>query len=80
MLRTTKILSPSAVKRLVEEQGRFIKIDERVRSCKLQRNWELQVFILQSRDENSELNFEQQFRKDFAKSKFGTTSCKFFAN
>ena len=38
MLIATKILSVSTAKRLKVEQGRFIKREWRIRSCKFQRN------------------------------------------
>ena len=73
MLSAKEILSASTVKRLVVEQGRFLKRKKQVRSCKFQQNSKLNVFI-----SCSELNLELQFSKSFAESNFETASCESF--
>ena len=78
MLSATEILSASTVKRLVVEQGRFLRREYWVRSCKFQRNCNLKVFILKFRVANYELNLELQFNKTFAESDFGSASCYSF--
>ena len=49
MLSDKEILSALIVKRLVLEQDKFLKIEQRVRSCKFQQNCKLQVFVLKLR-------------------------------
>ena len=78
MLNTTETLSISTIKRLVVEQGRFLKrvaILKKVVSCNFQPIFKLQVFILKLRVANYGLNFELQFSKKFAKSNFETARC-----
>ena len=70
-----EILSTSTVKRLVIEQGRYLKREERVGSCKFQRNYKLQVFVSKLPVVNCELNLELQFSKKIAESTFETASC-----
>ena len=74
MLSVTEILSASTIKRLVVKQGRFLKTEEQVRSCKFQRNCKLQGFILSSQVANYELNLQLQFSKTFTESNFETAS------
>ena len=76
MLSPTEILPASTVKRLVVVQGRFLKREQRVRSCKFQRNCRLKVLILELRVTNYELNLKLQFSKTFSEeSNFETASC-----
>ena len=49
MLSDTEILSALIVKRLVLEQDKFLKREQRVRNCKFQQNCKLQVFMLKLR-------------------------------
>ena len=78
MLKGTKILSASTIKRLVVEKGRILKRKKRVRSCKFQRNCKLQLFILKLQVENYELSQELKSSPRFPESKFETASCKSF--
>ena len=72
MLSTTEILSASAMKRLVVEQGRFLKWEW---SCKFQRNCKLIVFISKLQVRNCHLELGLQFSKKFAGSEFEAESC-----
>ena len=75
MLSATGILSASITKRLVIEQGRLLKKEWWVRSCKFQRNCKLQFFIIKLRVANCKLNLVLQFSKTFADSNFKTAKC-----
>ena len=78
MLSATEIGSASTIKRLVVEQGRFLKREKKSGSCKFQLNCKLQSFILKLRAANYEINFELQVSKKFAESSFETASCSSF--
>ena len=58
VLSATEILSASIAKKLVVKQGRFLKKESRVKSCKFQQNCNLQVFILKLRVANYELSLD----------------------
>ena len=72
MLSTTEILSALAKKRLVVEQGGFLKWEW---SCKFQRNCKLIVFISKLQVRSYHLELGLQFSKKFAGSKFEVASC-----
>ena len=74
VLSTKKTLSALNFKRLVVEQVRFLKKDERVRSCKFHRKCKWQVFILKLRVAKYYWKLELQFSEKAVKSNFETAS------
>ena len=75
MFSATGILSPSTVKRLFMEQGRFLNREQRNSSCKFLQNCKVRVFVLNLRFANCKLNIELQFSKCFSELSFETESC-----
>ena len=73
MKKTSSIIYP--VKRLLLEQDRFLKKEQRVKNCQFQQNCRLQGFILKLRVTNYELNLELQFSQKFVVSNFEIASC-----
>ena len=70
-----EILSTSTVKRLVVEQGRYLKREQGVGSCKFKRNCKLQVFVSKLPVVSYDLNLERQFSTKNVESNFEAASC-----
>ena len=70
-----EILSTSTVKRLVVEQGRYLKREQGVGSCKFKRNCKLQVFVSKLPVVSYDLNLERQFSTKIVESNFEAASC-----